>query len=273
MATQSAPPHNPTDDNPSTNSALQPTEQPTNDDQPTAELPKEISPKSVFVNTQPIREEQVQNAIKFLSHSRVRGSPVVHRRNFLERKGLTKEEIDEAFRCVPDPSPGAANGQTSTYQDAQSMPPSSNQTQVPAQAAQPMAAAPFSVMSTTSRRFHWLHVVLAVGFLAVSGAGAAIVFKNSVIPTLKSWIRRVVLDEENAIEKRTAGEPSLAEEAAAAAKTAAVAAADVAKASQEILIMKNEEKKYFMEFMSLLDVQLQEIRIMRNAIIKLEGVE
>lgn len=157
------------------------------------------------------------------------------------------------------------------FSDAQSMPPSSNQTQVPAQAAQPMAAAPFSVMSTTSRRFHWLHVVLAVGFLAVSGAGAAIVFKNSVITTLKSWIRRVVLDEENAIEKRTAGEPSLAEEAAAAAKTAAVAAADVAKASQEILIMKNEEKKYFMEFMSLLDVQLQEIRIMRNAIIKLEG--
>lgn len=73
-------------------------------------------------------------------------------------------------------------------------------------------------------------MVLAVGFLAVSGAGAAIVFKNSVIPRLKSWIRRVFLDEEDAIEKRTAGKPSLAEEAAAAAKTAAVAAADVAKA-------------------------------------------
>jgi len=55
----------------------------------------------VFVNAQPIREEQVQNAVKFLSHPRVRGSPVVHRRNFLERKGLTKEAIDEAFRRVP----------------------------------------------------------------------------------------------------------------------------------------------------------------------------
>ncbi|KAJ8427332.1 hypothetical protein Cgig2_030597 [Carnegiea gigantea] len=156
MATQSAAPHNPTDDAPSsTNSALQPTEQPTNDEQPTAEPPKEISLKSVFVNTQPIREEQVQNAVKFLSHPRVRGSPVVHRRNFLERKGLTKEEIDEAFR------------------------------------------------------------------------------HNSVIPRLKSWIRRVVLDEEDAIEKRTAGEPRLAEEAAAA-KIAAVAAVDVAKASQDV---------------------------------------
>jgi len=58
-------------------------------------------PTSVFKNSEPIREDQIQNAIKFLSHPRVRGSPVIHRRSFLERKGLTKEEIDEAFRRVP----------------------------------------------------------------------------------------------------------------------------------------------------------------------------
>lgn len=57
--------------------------------------------ESVFKNSEPIREDQIQNAIKFLSHPRVRGSPVIHRRSFLERKGLTKEEIDEAFRRVP----------------------------------------------------------------------------------------------------------------------------------------------------------------------------
>ena len=50
---------------------------------------------------QPMREEQVQNAVKFLSHPKVRGSPVVYRRSFLEKKGLTREEIDEAFRRVP----------------------------------------------------------------------------------------------------------------------------------------------------------------------------
>lgn len=61
----------------------------------------ETSLPSVFKNTEPIREDQIQNAIKFLSHPRVRGSPVIHRRSFLERKGLTKEEIDEAFRRVP----------------------------------------------------------------------------------------------------------------------------------------------------------------------------
>jgi len=72
-------------------------------DQPnTREEPaKPSSTPSVFVNSQPLREEQVQNAVKFLSHPKVRGSPVIYRRSFLEKKGLTKEEIDEAFQRVP----------------------------------------------------------------------------------------------------------------------------------------------------------------------------
>lgn len=57
--------------------------------------------KSVFTIPEPVREDQVQNAVNFLSHPKVRGSPVLYRRAFLEKKGLTKEEIDEAFRCVP----------------------------------------------------------------------------------------------------------------------------------------------------------------------------
>ena len=50
---------------------------------------------------QPMREDYIQNAVKFLSHPKVKGSPVFHRRSFLEKKGLTNEEIDEAFRRVP----------------------------------------------------------------------------------------------------------------------------------------------------------------------------
>ncbi|KAG6502851.1 hypothetical protein ZIOFF_035140 [Zingiber officinale] len=60
--------------------------------------------KSVFTIPEPVREDQVQNAVNFLSHPKVRGSPVLYRRAFLEKKGLRKEEIDEAFRRVPDPS-------------------------------------------------------------------------------------------------------------------------------------------------------------------------
>lgn len=55
----------------------------------------------MFVNSQPMREELVQNAVNFLQHPKVRGSPIIYRRSFLEKKGLTKEEIEEAFRRVP----------------------------------------------------------------------------------------------------------------------------------------------------------------------------
>ncbi|KAK9747909.1 hypothetical protein RND81_02G022700 [Saponaria officinalis] len=261
MATQSTPP--------------QPTNEPnqgaSNDGQTTPDPPQEDSQASVFVNTQPIREEQVQNAIKFLSHPRVRGSPVIHRRNFLEKKGLTKEEIDEAFRRVPDPSPTATSGQTSTHSDTQAMTTTNTVAQAPVQAVQPMTAAPSGVMSTMTSKFHWSHAVLAVGFLAISGAGTVMVLKNTVLPRLKSWIRRVVLDEDDSVDEKLVGKPSLAEETTAAAKAAAAAAADVARASQEMLITKNEEKKCFAELMNLLDVQIHEMKTMRNAISKLEG--
>lgn len=56
---------------------------------------------SVFTVPEPVREDQVQNAVNFLSHPKVRGSPVLYRRAFLEKKGLTKDEIDEAFRRLP----------------------------------------------------------------------------------------------------------------------------------------------------------------------------
>lgn len=138
---------------------------------------------------------------------------------------------------------------------------------------------------------------------------------------MKAWVRKVVLEDENDIEKKTDLKPSLAEEAAAAAKAAAAAAADVAKASQEMLNSKTEggamvlysycvnlflssftlfsdlivvffftytdtyycchdfeplfilgpERRYFVELMSLLDVQVQEMKSMNNSIRKLEG--
>ncbi|RWW61818.1 hypothetical protein BHE74_00031107, partial [Ensete ventricosum] len=67
-----------------------------------------------FLGNPSLREDQMQNAVKFLSHPKVRSSPVVHRRSFLEKKGLTKEEIDEAFRRVPDPPSTAATGEAYT---------------------------------------------------------------------------------------------------------------------------------------------------------------
>ncbi|GFZ17462.1 peroxin 14 [Actinidia rufa] len=222
-----------------------------------------------------MREEQVQNAVKFLSHPKVKGSPVMYRRSFLERKGLTKEEIDEAFRRIPDPPQNVSNAQPAgtnqVVTDGQVQPLSNVQPQVPTQILQPSAAAPAGVISTLTRsRFHWSHALL-LGFLALSGAGTAVLFKKSVVPRLKSWIRKVVFEEEEGSAKKTDSKPSLQQEAAAAAKTAAAAAADVARASQEMLLSKREEEKYFKELMNLIGMQVQEMKSMSNAIQKLEG--
>ena len=53
------------------------------------------------VQSVPFREDQITNAISFLTHPKVSASPIATKRSFLERKGLTAEEIEEAFRRVP----------------------------------------------------------------------------------------------------------------------------------------------------------------------------
>ncbi|XP_059643794.1 peroxisomal membrane protein PEX14-like [Cornus florida] len=274
MATQSAAPPNPTyqeSQNPASEVGQPIIE---GQDDAKAEAIKENSTTSVFVNSEPMREEQVQNAVKFLSHPKVRGSPVMYRRSFLERKGLTKEEIDEAFRRVPDPHPTVSSVQPDgTNQDGQLRSSSNTQPQA-TKTLQPAAATPAGVISNvgtlTQSRFHWSHAFLAIGLLAVSGAGTAILFKNAIVPRLKSWIRKIVLEEEDLV-KKTNSTPTLAEETAAAAKAAAAAAADVARASQEMLTSKTEEKRYFEELMNRLDMQVLEIKSMSNTLQKLEG--
>ncbi|CAJ1943872.1 unnamed protein product [Sphenostylis stenocarpa] len=233
------------------------------------------STQSVFVNSQPLREEQVQNAMKFLSHPKVRGSPVIYRRSFLEKKGLTKEEIDEAFRRVPDSAPTVQTA--GVNQDGQFKSSSNSQQQTQQQTLQPGLPASTGVNTSSGTllrsRFHWSHALIAVGLLAASGAGTAIIIKKSILPQLKSWIRKVVLDNDDEQLKKTDDKPTLMEEAAQAAKSAAAAAAEVAKASQVLLASKGEERRYFVEVVSLLDKQVQEMKSMTNAIRRLEGQE
>jgi peroxin-14 len=269
MATesQSPPPSTPADQSSQKPAGvMQPSLTTENQQNVQAEAAKENASTSVFVNSEPMREDQVQNAVKFLSHPKVRGSPVLYRRSFLEKKGLTKEEIDEAFRRVPDPPPSVQTA--GVNQDGQTTS-SSVQPQTSAPAAPTNAVS--QVASITRSRFHWSHAVLAVGLLAVSGAGTAIIFKNAVIPRLKSWVRKVMSEEENNSLEKKDPKPSVAEEAAAAAKAAAAAAADVAKASQEMMSSKNDERKYFGELLNVLDMQVQEMKSMGNSIKRLEG--
>ncbi|XP_059652389.1 peroxisomal membrane protein PEX14-like isoform X2 [Cornus florida] len=109
MATQSAAPPSQKDENTQNPEVVQPTIEEQHDAK--AEATEDNLTTSVFVDSEPIRKEQVQNAVMFLSHPKVRGSPIIYRRSFHERKGLTKEEIDEAVRIVPDPTLAVSNVQ------------------------------------------------------------------------------------------------------------------------------------------------------------------
>lgn len=233
------------------------------------ELSKEKDGNWPFTNSEPMREEQVQNAVKFLSHPKVRGSPVIYRRSFLERKGLTKEEIDEAFRRVPDPPsnelPAKATVQS---QDTRSSPPSTVQTQPPVQTLQPTVA-PLVTTSTAPlvqpTHFHWTHMIFAVGLLTATGAGAGVLFKNAVIPKLKAWIRQVT-SEADETERKKALEPSPAAEAAAAAKAAALAASEVANVSRELVKSRIEDRKYFEGLLRSVEGQIEEMKSMKTAL-------
>ncbi|XP_078174550.1 peroxisomal membrane protein PEX14-like isoform X1 [Carex rostrata] len=224
--------------------------------------------KPAFVDPAPIREDQVQNAVRFLSHPRVKGSPVVYRRSFLEKKGLTKEEVDEAFRRVPDSSPTSGTSAESPVSTQVVAPPN------PATAALTPAAQPTTAMvpAVVKRTINWYHIVLATGILAAGGTGTVVFFKRVVVPRIKAWIKKVVSErEEEEVEKEEKQSSKVAEEAAEAAKAAASAAALVAKTSQDLLSSRNEEKGYFEAFMRALDVQVKEMKSMGEAIKKLEN--
>ncbi|XP_073120699.1 peroxisomal membrane protein PEX14-like [Henckelia pumila] len=127
------------------------------------------------------------------------GSPIMYKRSFLESKGLTKEEIDEAFRRVLDPTSTAMTFQpVNTTQDGRINSSSNVHQQAPTQITQPKQILPVGNISATVApyRFHWSYALFAVSFLAASGFGTIVLFKKAVVPILKSWICKVVLEGE-----------------------------------------------------------------------------
>lgn len=65
--------------------------------------------------------------------------------------------------------------------DAQVKPSSNSQPQAVVQTLQPVAAVPSGTISSMRSRFHWSHAVFAIGLLAVSGAGTAVLIKVPMI--------------------------------------------------------------------------------------------
>ncbi|ONM30677.1 hypothetical protein ZEAMMB73_Zm00001d040162 [Zea mays] len=187
-----------------------------------------------------MREDYIQNAVKFLSHPKVKGSPVFHRRSFLEKKGLTSEEIDEAFCRVPDPKPNGTDAVAAGRQQANN--PSQSVVLQPYTEVQPQAATASAtagpIVPHTKAQLSWVNTLLGAGLFLGLGASAAITLKKLVIPSLKSWTRRVVAEgDENAKSEHTS---KLCEEIREAIKVSASAFSDIAKINQEVLASKDE---------------------------------
>ncbi|XP_062180513.1 peroxisomal membrane protein PEX14-like isoform X3 [Phragmites australis] len=72
--------------------------------------------KAALGSAEPMREELVQSAVGFLKHPKVVASSDVQRRSFLENKGLTVDEIDEAFRRLQRPSSDSVSSNACTSQ-------------------------------------------------------------------------------------------------------------------------------------------------------------
>ncbi|KAJ4801200.1 Peroxisomal membrane protein PEX14 [Rhynchospora pubera] len=232
--------------------------------------------KPAFMNLYQVREDQVQKAVQFLSHPKVRSYSVIDRQSFLENKGLSKEEIDEAFRRVPVdlPLPPSSFTYARTPVSTQVSQPYPLKAAQPLQAHHPMAPAthPMTAMvpAGVQRRFSWYHIVLATGIIAAGGTGTAIYFKRVALPKIKMWIKKVVSQREDEAGKQEKENSKLAE-AAEAAKAATSATALLAKASQDLISSRNENKAYFEAFMRALDVQVKEMKLMGEAIKKLEN--
>ncbi|XP_039129395.1 peroxisomal membrane protein PEX14-like isoform X1 [Dioscorea cayenensis subsp. rotundata] len=235
------------------------------------EVSHESSGRPPFAIPQSMREEQVQNAVNFLSHPKVKGSPVIFRGAFLEKKGLSKEEIDEAFRRVPDsaPSNAAGAGTNTTNQANQVSQPN------PSPALQPVAGGSSLGASLQQPRLQWNHALFAIGVLTASRAATGVLFKKMVVPRLQSLVQRVV-EKDRESKKEVELKSSLAEEAAEAAEAAKAAKADasaaaiVAKADQELVNAKNEERKHLELFMEMMDMQMKEMKSMSKSIRELE---
>eukprot|EP00271_Cylindrocystis_brebissonii_P000798 TRINITY_DN1099_c1_g1_i2.p1 TRINITY_DN1099_c1_g1~~TRINITY_DN1099_c1_g1_i2.p1 ORF type:complete len:1081 (+),score=340.67 TRINITY_DN1099_c1_g1_i2:235-3477(+) len=166
-----------------------------------------------------LREDHVRNAVNFLAHPNVKGSPVKYRRSFLESKGLTADEIDEAFRRVPDPPSGNGTASVSVTTPAATTASAQSGVQeaAPSQPGvqQGVTITPFAVQqpggqvapgggvvvqtgqmapgqqmqaAATSGGRRWAQMALAMGVIGAGGAGAAMLAQNFVAPRVRQWM-------------------------------------------------------------------------------------
>lgn len=83
---------------------------------PDTEEQEDTKGEAASATSEPTREELVQSAVSFLKHPKVVASSDVQRRSFLENKGLTVDEIEEAFRRLLSPPLNSTSSDTGKSQ-------------------------------------------------------------------------------------------------------------------------------------------------------------
>uniref|UniRef100_A0A0D9UVV1 Peroxisomal membrane protein PEX14 n=1 Tax=Leersia perrieri TaxID=77586 RepID=A0A0D9UVV1_9ORYZ len=225
----------------------------------------EFSDNLVLQAPQPMREDYIQNAVNFLGHPKVKGSPVFYRRSFLEKKGLTKEEIDEAFRR--DPQPNSTDVAAVGSQQA-SIPNQSAGTQPYKTVQSPQAVtssvSTLPIVPQIQPQLSWPRTLIGVGVFLGVGASAAVVLKKWFIPRLKSWTQRAHAEgAENSENELTS---KLYEEIKEAIQASASAFSDIAKTNQELLASKDEDKKILTKMAQAFDSQAEAFRSLSESL-------
>lgn len=135
------------------------------------------------------REDQIQNAVAFLSHPKVRGSSTESKRSFLQKKGLTEAEIVEAVKRVPESSDTTVGAPSSSSTAEQLAQVSRPQKPFPTGTAtgQPYAQQQ-SVQAQQALQpagYRWSQIALGAGLVAVTVWGV----QRVVVPYATSWYR------------------------------------------------------------------------------------
>jgi len=112
------------------------------------------------------RETLVQTAIEFLTHPKVKSSPVKAKRDFLVGRGLTAEEIEMAFQSAEKLKKEGADKVKNEV----------------------VAVAPAAVTSTLPSTGSSMAAILAKSILALGSVGGVFVTcKSYVLPMVKRW--------------------------------------------------------------------------------------
>lgn len=128
-----------------------------------------------------LREEMVENGLKFLQHPNVQSTPLSERVSFLEGKGMTKEEIQEAIERHQNG--GSATSTTVSTAVAASAP-------VPAAAPMMMAAAaPMQMMQHRPRYPGYVRVLWTLSSLVGAASILTFLWNYAVQSGYIPWLR------------------------------------------------------------------------------------